>query len=154
MRRKLIVLGAILLGSWGLAAASGVQQAEEEAVRETVMTAYVDGIHNYRRVEDVREGFHPDFRMLMLREGTLGELAIGDWIAALERQNRQSGPVPGDAAPTTRPEFVQIDITGDAASVKLELYREGKKVFTDYLLLYRFPGEGWRIVSKTFYRHP
>lgn len=40
-----------------------------------------------------------------------------------------------------------IDITGNAAIAKVELYQEGNKIFTDYLSLYKFK-EGWRIVSK------
>ncbi len=46
-----------------------------------------------------------------------------------------------------------IDITGTAAVVRLELFRDGVHVFTDYLSLYKF-SEGWKIVSKIFYRYP
>ena len=45
-----------------------------------------------------------------------------------------------------------MDVTGNAATVRLELYRDGKHAFTDYLSLYRFP-DGWKIVSKTFQAH-
>ena len=39
-----------------------------------------------------------------------------------------------------------------AAVVRLELYRDGKHTFTDYLSLYRF-ADGWKIVSKIFHVH-
>ena len=45
--------------------------------------------------------------------------------------------------------FTQVDVTGSAALVRLELYRNGKHAFTDYLSLYKL-SEGWRIVAKTF----
>ena len=46
-------------------------------------------------------------------------------------------------------QFAQVDVTGSAAVVRLDLNRDGKHAFTDYLSLYKLP-EGWRIVAKTF----
>ncbi len=46
-----------------------------------------------------------------------------------------------------------IDVSGDAAMAKVELYRNGKHLFTDYLLLYKFES-GWQIVSKNYFRIP
>ena len=43
--------------------------------------------------------------------------------------------------------------TGDTAVVKVELSRDGKHVFTDFLSLYR-TAKGWQIVAKVFRRHP
>ena len=48
--------------------------------------------------------------------------------------------------------FAAVDVTGDSASVKIELSKEGKKVYTDYLSLLRFES-GWRIVAKVYHRH-
>lgn len=45
-----------------------------------------------------------------------------------------------------------IEVVGNAAVAKVELYREDKKIFTDFLSLYKFE-EGWRIVSKIYHRH-
>jgi hypothetical protein len=49
--------------------------------------------------------------------------------------------------------YKNIDITGNAAVAKIELYRSDKLIFTDYLSLYKFE-EGWRVVSKIYFRHP
>ena len=46
-----------------------------------------------------------------------------------------------------------VEVTGTAAICKVELTRGGKLVFTDYLALYKFE-DGWKIVGKSFYRHP
>lgn len=148
-----IMLGVMLLATI-LAAPAGASQAmtaEQEAVRKVVQEAYVDGIHNYRRLEAVRAGFHPGFEMLILKDGTLSRLPIATWIENLERANA-SKPIPPDAPAGTQARFPLIDVTGSAALAKVELYREGGLVFTDYLMLYRFP-EGWRIVGKAFHRH-
>ena len=48
--------------------------------------------------------------------------------------------------------FLVVDVTGSAASVKLELHQGDKRIFTDYLSLYKFP-DGWKIVGKIYYRH-
>ena len=46
-----------------------------------------------------------------------------------------------------------MEIAGAAASARVEVFRDGKHTFTDYLLLYKF-ADGWKIVSKTFHTHP
>jgi hypothetical protein len=51
----------------------------------------------------------------------------------------------------TTAKYPLVDITGNAAVVKVELYREDKMIFTDYLSLYKFE-QGWRIVSKIYHR--
>lgn len=48
--------------------------------------------------------------------------------------------------------FAAVDVTGGSASVKLELSRDGKLVYTDYLSLLKFDS-GWRIVAKVYHRH-
>lgn len=123
-------------------------QTHEEDVKRVVMTAYLGGIHNGGPIDDIRSGFHPSFNMLRLVNNEVKPLPIEDWIKAIEK-NRSENPNPGKV----EGRFVEILISGSAANVALELYREGKKIFTDYLLLYQFE-EGWRIVSKTYYRHP
>lgn len=124
-------------------------QSEEDAVKSVVTSAYVEGIHNRGSVDDIRKGFHPSFNMLRMVKNEIKPFPIEEWITAIEK-NKKENPSP---QPRTEATFLEVDITGNAAVVKLELFREGKKTFTDYIVLYKFT-EGWRIVSKTFYRHP
>lgn len=128
--------------------------AEQSAVVQVITDAYVDGIHNFRDPEAIRRGFHPDFEMLMLRDGRLEKLPIATWIERLEAQNAKEAP-PARAAGVrgTEARFPVVDVVGSAATAKVELSRGGKLVFTDFLALYRFE-DGWKIVGKTFYRHP
>lgn len=120
---------------------------DEEAIRALIQSAYVDGLQNLGDLEKTRAGFHPDFVLLGLRDGQLTRLPIADWIASTEKRKAQ-----GQKPPVTTCKFLQVDITGQAAMVKLELHREGQRIFTDYLTLYKFP-DGWKIVSKIYYRH-
>jgi hypothetical protein len=125
------------------------QGTEEESIKQVIMSAYVEGIQNGGSVDDIRKGIHPTFTMLRLADNEVKPYPIEEWITAIEKRKKESAP----PAPRAEAKFLTTDITGNAAVVKLELYREGKKTFTDYLVLYKFT-EGWRIVSKTFFRHP
>ncbi|HCZ35877.1 MAG TPA: hypothetical protein DHV26_08115 [Cytophagales bacterium] len=125
-------------------------QSDEALVKEVVNSAYVSGIHNGGPIADIRKGFHPTFQMLRFTENDVKPMGIEEWITAIEKNRTQA-----TAAPTLRTEgkYISVTVSGTAANVVLELYRADKKIFTDNLLLYKF-NEGWRIVSKTFYRHP
>jgi hypothetical protein len=142
MKNLLIVL--LLIGHAALA------QNDEALVKEVVNSAYVSGIHNGGPIADIRKGFHPTFQMLRLVENEVKPFAIEEWITAIEKNRAQPNPTP---TVRTEGKFVSVTVSGTAANVVLELYRGDKKIFTDNLLLYKF-NEGWRIVSKTFYRHP
>ncbi|MBE0640247.1 MAG: nuclear transport factor 2 family protein [Bacteroidales bacterium] len=124
---------------------------EEQAIRTVIQSAYVEGLQNWGDIEAIRAGFHPSFELLSkTKDNEIQKLPIGQWIEMVETRKAQN---------TDGPEFItsadilEIDITVDAASVKLDLIRNEKRIFTDYLLLYKFK-EGWRIVGKIYYKIP
>jgi protease I len=49
--------------------------------------------------------------------------------------------------------FLNVDVTGNAASAKFEFYVGSKLTFIDYMSLYKYDGT-WKIVSKIYYRFP
>lgn len=126
------------------------QTSEQDAVKQVVQSAYVDGIQNNGEIEAIRQGFHPSFNMLRLMDNEIKPYSISEWVAAIEKRRAEAKP--GATLVKTEAKFLSIDVTGNAAVVKLELHREGKLIFTDYLSLYKF-NEGWRIVSKSYFRH-
>jgi ketosteroid isomerase-like protein len=133
----------------GASGAAGAADADSKAAVEAVVkTAYVDGVHAKGDAALMRQGFHPDFRMLVLRGGVMTQVTLEEWIARLEKGDRERKT----PRPAIRHEFTSVDVTDDAAVVRLELYRDGKHTFTDYLSLYHFP-DGWKIVSKIFQAH-
>jgi hypothetical protein len=146
MKKFILTLAVIACASIAFA-----QNAEEDAVKQVVTSAYVEGIQNNGKIEDIRKGFHPSFNMLRLTDNEIKPFPIEEWIAAIEKRKAEAKPT--DKVVRTEAKFLFVDITGNAATVKLELSREGKKTFTDYIVLYKF-AEGWRIVSKTYFRHP
>ena len=127
------------------------EDVEKEAIKKVIQTAYVDGLQNKGPVADIEKGFHPGFNLLGLRNDDLTKWPIYSWIKYHENELKENpGPPKEDEIVTCK--FPVIDITGTAAIAKIELYKGGKQIFTDYLSLYKFE-EGWIIVSKIYFRH-
>ena len=123
---------------------------EAEAVKTVVREAYIHGIQIDRDVEAIRNGFDPSFNLLIMRDDEIDPLSIETWIGMIEENLAANpGPMPYE----TTYEFSMVDVTGNAAVVQLELYRDGVHFYTDYLSLYKF-SDGWKMVSKIYYRHP
>lgn len=126
-----------------------IAQEENQAIRDVIQSAYIDGIHNRQGLEKIHKGFHPGFEMISKRNGLLTKLPIYNWIETVERAMMDQKEPEEQNFVTAK--FPMIDISGDAAVAKVELYRDDVHLFTDYMFLYRF-GNDWRIVSKIYYR--
>jgi hypothetical protein len=145
----MLLHAGVALSALALAAVAATNPADADAVKAVVHSAYVEGVHAHPDSAAMRRGFHPDFRMLVLKDGALTAVPLEDWIARMEKSRASN---PGAVLPKIEADFTSVDVTGNAATVRLELRRDGKHVFTDYLALYRF-ADGWKIVSKTFQAH-
>ncbi|MCD4682087.1 MAG: nuclear transport factor 2 family protein [Bacteroidales bacterium] len=127
------------------------EEGDNEAIKKVIQSAYVDGLQNKGPVADIEKGFHPGFDLLGLRNNDLTKWPIYSWILYHENELKKNpGPPKDDEVVTCK--FPMIDVTGTAAIVKIELFKGGKQIFTDYLSLYKFE-EGWRIVNKIYFRH-
>lgn len=119
---------------------------DSESIKDVINKAYVEGIHNKGDLNNTRNGFHPEFRMFALRNGAVSKVSINDWIQRIENSRKRNPNPPSQKA---KAKFLSVDVTGNVASVKLELHRGGKLLFTDYLFLYKV-GNEWKIVSKVY----
>lgn len=126
-------------------------QDDQALIRQVIMSAYVDGIHNHGDAAEIDKGFHPCFVLLGIGADstTVTLLPIYNWK---ESTRAAKAKAMGVKPPVTECKFISIDVTGNAAMAKIELWRGNKLIFTDYLGLYKFR-EGWRIVNKIYYRH-
>ncbi len=149
MRKYSAVIGLLII-CWGslLALPNNDIEKEKEAIKQVIETAYVKGIHIDRDPVAIRDGFHPDFTMLVFKDNQMSKVTLEDWIARLEEGKKKN---PTWAEKTTH-KFEIVDLSGNAAVARIELFKDGKHVFTDYMSLYKFEG-GWKIVGKIFYRH-
>jgi len=121
--------------------------AEEDAIKDVIQRAYIDGIHNLGEIEDIKNGFHPGFELLIKNQnGQLVKLPIYSWLETIENRKAEN---PDGTEIKTIADYLSFDVTGEAAVAKFDLYKDGKRTFTDYLFLYKF-GNDWKIVSKIY----
>jgi hypothetical protein len=150
MRRVfLFVLAGTLIMSVVLLAGEAEIEKDRTEIRNVIESAYIKGVHTDWDAEAARNGFHPEFEMLIYEDGGIRKFPIGDWVKSIER-NKKNHPE-GPQYEITH-EIPMVDVTGNAAVVRIEVYRDGKHIYTDYMSLYKFE-EGWKIVSKIYYSH-
>jgi hypothetical protein len=150
MRYVVVTVLLYALCAFPLAAAADDVEKEREAVKDVILEAYIKGGNQEWDAEKMAKGFHPDFVLPILDDGKIQKLPIAEWLESLEKRKSEN---PDGPDYTITHKFTQVDVVGTAALVRLELYRDGKQIFTDFLSLYKFP-DGWKIVGKVFYRHP
>jgi hypothetical protein len=120
--------------------------AEKEAIKQVIEEAYIRGIHGDQDEETVKSGFHQDFAMLVLQDNAIDKVTVDEWFPRIETMKAEH---PALWSAETLHNFLLIDVTGNAAVAKLEVYKGATYFSTDYMLLYKFE-DGWKIVSKVF----
>jgi len=123
---------------------------EIAAIKKVVETAYVQGIHIERDLEKIKSGFHPDFSMLMLRNGQMSKMTIQAWMDRIE-QGKKRNPNPPKVE--VKHKFSMVNVEGNAATLRIEIYKDGKHKYSDYMALYKF-ADGWKIVNKIYFTQP
>ncbi len=114
-----------------------------------VQSAYVDGIHRNSDAAAMKAGFHEDFVMFVNADEGMMMVTRDDWAARIEK----AGADPDRKTFEISADLEIVGQSGDAAVVEVELSRDGKHVFTDFLSLYKTP-DGWKIIAKIYQRHP
>lgn len=140
---------AITLIALSIVASTGMAQKDKQMIQNVIEEGYVQGLHNQGDLEKTAANFHPGFNLLGVRNNMLTKYPIYSWIESSKTRREKAKDKRGIK---TTAKYPLIDITGNSAVAKVELYREGEKIFTDYLSLYKFE-EGWRIVSKIYHDH-
>ncbi len=147
MIKKLVL---VLLVAFACTLWAADSNDEKAAVIKVIEDAYLNGVNNIGDPEAMKKGFHEDFSLKGIRGGKLAVLTISEWIEIVTK-NKAEGKYPPKLK--TRFEYPMIDITGNTAVVKINNFRGDKQIFTDYLLLLKFP-DGWKITDKIYIRHP
>ena len=125
----------------------GDRYAEDKAaIKHVLVTAYVEGIHVNRDIEAVKSGFHPDFVMHVYSDDQLIKAPLSMWLDRLQLDGTRNPK-------TIEHQFDLVDVSGNTALAKMQIYADEEHIYTDYLGLYRFES-GWQIVNKIFYAHP
>ena len=148
-----LTLAAILVATPGLAGSSNADSTSAEAdIVQVIEASYIHGAFNEQNTEAMRAGFHPIFKIHGVGKGKLSTYPIADWVSGIEKQKAKDDY----KAQVWEHRFPMIDITGNAAVVKVELFKvEGADkthVYTDYLSLLKF-ADGWKITDKVYTQH-
>ena len=146
MKNFVTIVSILLLCGFGATWAAD----DTEQIKTLILTSYVHGAFNELSPEAMRAGFHPDFAIFSAKGDEISKYPIGTWADGVQKRKSAA-----DFDPATNkwdPHFASVDVTGGAAAVKIELSKDGKLVYTDYLSLLKFDS-GWRIVAKVYHRH-
>lgn len=142
--RQIALCAIVLAGVTVLLLSSSAAQDAENAAIRAAIENYFQG-HATGQGEHFAKVFHPESRLFFLRDGQLATRTSAEYIAGA------SGKAPADE-PQRKRRILNIDRTGDAAVVKLELdYPDA--LLTDYMSMLKINGQ-WKIVNKTFVRQP
>ncbi len=152
MKRRLILsIGLLVLAALlGLAQAFAADRSETTAIKSLIEESYVHGAFNELDADAMRRGFHPDFAIYSPKGEEISKYPIAAWADGTAKSKAKPD---FDAAKNKWDhKFASVDVTGKAAAVKIELSKDGKLIYTDYLSLLRFDS-GWRIVAKVYHNH-
>lgn len=150
MKRLLFAL-IVMIVFVGLAFAGHGEKkkcSEEEvmAIKKVIKECYVKGIHMNRDVEALKKGFHPDFTILVMKEGEMVKVPISKWIEKIEKWKEKEP----ELKTKYEHKLGMLDVAGNAAVARLDVFKEGNYAYTDYFSLYKFD-DGWKIVNNVFY---
>ncbi len=147
---KRYILLAVVMAIAVSAPVFGSGDADVEAVKGVIVESYIEGIHRNQDPEAILKGFHPEFAMVMVKDGEVSKMTIQEWVARIEEGKKKPNDRP---KVETTYEFATVEVSGTAAVARIELFKDGKLTYTDFMSLYKFD-DGWKIVNKIYYRHP
>ncbi|MBT3209351.1 MAG: hypothetical protein HN704_12875 [Bacteroidetes bacterium] len=150
--KKIIVLSVLLFASCIIVNAQN-DEKEKDAIKKVIQSAYIDGLINDGDEKAVSNGFHPGFSLIGIGQGnSMWNYPIYNWIENM-KIDKKNGKLPKKDEDRVSIKFLYVDVSGTAASAKIEFYVGKELKYIDYLSLYKFE-EGWKIVGKIFYEFP
>ena len=142
MFKALAVLGLLAFATQ-VSGQAADQKTEEAAVRAAV-NLYLQS-HATGDGQHVAKAFHPELKMMFVRDGQLMQRTAAEYISGFRGQPQ--------ADEAQRKRWIEmVDVTGSAAIAKVVLDYPTAK-FADYFTLLKINGE-WKIMNKTFHSEP
>ncbi len=151
MKKKLLFILIPLLPLMAFTKYYADKTAEEKAVEDLVLQSYVNGAFNELDPDAMAAGFHPDFAIFSAKGEQLSRYEIATWVEGVRK--RKNDPDFDASKNVWEHKFSNVSVTGNAATMRVDLSKGGKHVYTDYLSLLKFDS-GWKIVAKVYYKHP
>jgi len=129
---------------------SGMYGGDKEDIVRVVESGYFNGAFNDLDTEAMEKSFDPTFAIFSAKGNELRRYPIDVWLQGIKK--RKAAPDFDKSKVKRVCRIVNIDVTGVCASVKVEIDKEGKLIYTDYLSLLKFE-DGWKIVAKVYHHH-
>ena len=149
MLKKSIVIGGLLIGALITQLLFGLDDKAE--VEKVIKGSYFNGAFNDLDTEAMRKGFHPEFAIFSAKGNDINRYPIDTWVKGIENRKQAAD---FDASRSKMDcKILSLDVTGGCAAAKVEMSKDGEKIYTDYLSLLKFD-DGWKIVAKVYHAHP
>lgn len=144
MFNKIFLALFLSLGSHSL-----IAQYEEEAIKEVILEAYVNGVYNEGVIRNIKLGFSDQFQAFEIdQDGNMSVQNLEEWKAEVESKIKDGNyPVSGTEKVSLR--YHNVDIFRNMAHVKITFLIGNRTYAREVLTLYKSP-KGWLILTKTF----
>lgn len=120
-------------------------------VEKVIKASYFNGAFNDLDTKAMRKGFHPEFAIFSAKGNDINRYPINTWVKGIETRKQAAN---FDASRSKMDcKIVSINVTGGCAAAKIEISKDGKKIYTDYLSLLKFD-DGWKVVAKVYHAYP
>ena len=147
-KANVIFFGLLFLA---LIAKTSLNADSRADVEKVIQSSYFNGAFNDLDTVSMRNGFHPDFAIFSANGNNISRYPIDAWIKSTEK--RKQDPNFDKTQAKMDCKIASLDITEGCAAAKIEISKNGKMVYTDYLSLLIFE-DGWKIVAKVYHAHP
>lgn len=148
MKKIAVILGLIIVVSITCFVFGANDKGEVEKV---IKASYFNGAFNDLDTKAMRKGFHSEFAIFSAKGNDINRYPIDTWVKGIETRKQAAN---FDASRSKMDcKIVSIDVTGGCAAAKIEMSKNGNKIYTDYLSLLKFD-EGWKIVAKVYHAYP
>jgi len=120
-----------------------------QRVRELLEDVYVRDMYMKETREALAREFDDVFQMLVPKlDGRSYEAVSLRWDGLEELRTNH----PKAVLPETRFEFPLVEVVGNAAMARVDVFHGPTHIYTDFVSLYRVGGD-WRLVCKVFHAH-
>lgn len=121
-------------------------EIEENAIKEVLNSSYVQAVFVEFNEEAIRAGFHEDFQFHVPMRTPSGismrKIELERWLTMLKNMSFSE----------IESKVLEVHVTDGAATTVSEIYQQGKKLYTDYMIWQKIE-DRWVIMGKTFAFH-
>lgn len=146
MRKHFKLIALVSLMFVGNLVFSQSSESAKKEIESVLVESYVEGVFRNFNKETIRKGFHKDFNfhipMLTPNGKTLQKVDLERWMGMLKSMSFEN----------IEYKLIEISVTENAAITINEIYQNGKKLYTDYMI-WQNDGEAWKIMGKVFASH-